>query len=126
MVSRLIHPTKWSSNWCSILREVDHLKEQGFDFRSHCKKRIGNGIRSLFWYDCWIGDVPLYAKFPRLFALELNKVVSVADKLNGSLADSFRKDVRGGCESHQMEALNSLLASISSSNSRDRWFCDLA
>nr|GEU63742.1 RNA-directed DNA polymerase, eukaryota, reverse transcriptase zinc-binding domain protein [Tanacetum cinerariifolium] len=90
------HLTKWSSNWCSILREVDHLKEQGFDFRSHCKKRIRNGIRSLFWYDCWIGDVPLYAKFPRLFALEPNKVVSVADKLNGSLADSFRRDVRGG------------------------------
>nr|GEZ07426.1 RNA-directed DNA polymerase, eukaryota [Tanacetum cinerariifolium] len=62
------HPTKWSSNWCSILREVDHLKEQGFDFR----------------------------------------------------------DVRGGRESHQMETLNSLLASVSLSNSCDRWFCDLA
>nr|GEW74880.1 RNA-directed DNA polymerase, eukaryota [Tanacetum cinerariifolium] len=89
------HPTKWSSNWCSILREVDHPKEQGFDFRSHCKKRIGN-------------------------------VVSVADKLNGSLADSFRRDVRGGRESHQMETLNSLLASVSLSNSCDQWFCDLA
>nr|GEY85843.1 RNA-directed DNA polymerase, eukaryota [Tanacetum cinerariifolium] len=106
--------------------EVDHLKEQGFDFRSHCKKRIGNGIRSLFRYGYWISDVPLYAKFPRLFALELNKVVSVADKLNGSLADSFRRDVRGGRESHQMETLNSLLASVSLSNSCDRWFCDLA
>nr|GEY36879.1 RNA-directed DNA polymerase, eukaryota, reverse transcriptase zinc-binding domain protein [Tanacetum cinerariifolium] len=41
------HPNKWSSNWCSILRGVDHLKEQGFDFRSHCKKRIGNASLSL-------------------------------------------------------------------------------
>nr|GEX45633.1 RNA-directed DNA polymerase, eukaryota [Tanacetum cinerariifolium] len=104
------------SLWCQTIRAL-----YGQSIDSHPTKCI----RSLFWYDCWIGDVPLFAKFPWLFALELNKVVSVADKLNGSLADSFRRDVRGGRESHQMETLNSLLASVSLSNSFDRWFCDL-
>ncbi|GJU80298.1 hypothetical protein Tco_1282663 [Tanacetum coccineum] len=37
------HRTHYSSNWCSILREVHKLKGKGFDFWSHVKKRIGNG-----------------------------------------------------------------------------------
>nr|GFA39203.1 RNA-directed DNA polymerase, eukaryota [Tanacetum cinerariifolium] len=37
------HPIHISSNWCSIVRELHTLKVKGFDFWSHCKKRIGNG-----------------------------------------------------------------------------------
>nr|GEX55070.1 RNA-directed DNA polymerase, eukaryota [Tanacetum cinerariifolium] len=85
------HPTHLSSNWCSIVRELHKLKGKGFDFWSHCKKHIRNGNDTRFWSDCWIGDMPLYAKFPCLFALELDKE-----------------------------------ASMSLSNSCDRWFYDLA
>ncbi|GJV95036.1 RNA-directed DNA polymerase, eukaryota [Tanacetum coccineum] len=46
------HSTSLSSNWCSIMREVNKLKEKDFDFWSHCKKRIGNGDDSRFWFDC--------------------------------------------------------------------------
>ncbi|GKA55171.1 RNA-directed DNA polymerase, eukaryota [Tanacetum coccineum] len=67
------------------LWEVNKLKGKGFDFWSHCKKRIGNGDDSRFWFDCWIGDVPLRVKFPRLFALDLNKEASVAVKLSAPI-----------------------------------------
>ncbi|GJX28238.1 RNA-directed DNA polymerase, eukaryota [Tanacetum coccineum] len=70
--------------------------------------------------------MPLYAKFPRLFALDLNKDCSVADKLNNSVELSFRRAVRGGIEQHQMSDLVSMLESIVLSSSNDRWVCGLS
>jgi len=32
-----------------------------------------------FWFDNWIGDVPLRRRFGRLFDLATNKLISVAD-----------------------------------------------
>ncbi|GKC10333.1 RNA-directed DNA polymerase, eukaryota [Tanacetum coccineum] len=120
------HATKFSSIWCSIIRELHQLKDNGFDFWEHCKIRIGNGFSTRFWYDLWIGDMPLYAKFPRLFALDLNKDCSVADKLNNYVKLSFRRAVRGGIEQHQMSDLVSMLESIVLSSSNDRWVCGLS
>nr|GFA55626.1 RNA-directed DNA polymerase, eukaryota, reverse transcriptase zinc-binding domain protein [Tanacetum cinerariifolium] len=120
------HATKFSSIWCSIIRELQQLKDNGFDFWEHCKIRIRNGSTTQFWYDLWIGDMPLYAKFPRLFALDLNKDCSVADKLNNSVELSFRRTVRGGIDQHQMFDLVSMLESIVLSSSNDRWVCGLS
>ncbi|GKE09150.1 hypothetical protein Tco_1412701 [Tanacetum coccineum] len=114
-----------SSNWSSILRELQVLRDKGFDFWSHCKKRIGNGCDTRFWFDCWIGESSLHIQFPRLFALEQDKDISVAIKLNFSLDHSFRRCVRNGTEFQQMTELKSKLDLISLSNSRDLWFCDL-
>nr|GEX21911.1 RNA-directed DNA polymerase, eukaryota [Tanacetum cinerariifolium] len=80
-------------------------------------------IRTL--YGPAIRDQPLYTKYPRLFALELNKEVSIAVKLNASVDNSFHRNVQGGIEMHQMEGLISLLDSVSLSTSCDRWLCDL-
>ncbi|GJY02450.1 RNA-directed DNA polymerase, eukaryota [Tanacetum coccineum] len=119
------HQTHYSSNWCSILREVHKLKDKGFDFWYHIKKRIGNGADTSFWYDCWFGDIPFCVKYPRLFALELDKQVSVESKLLSSMESSFRRNVRGGIEQHMLEELTSTLETVSLSNSCDRWICDL-
>ncbi|GJU02311.1 hypothetical protein Tco_1112649 [Tanacetum coccineum] len=120
------HPTHMSSNWCSIVRELHLLKDKGFDFRSHCKKRVGNGNDTRFWLDRWIGDKPLSVNFPRLFALELNKDVSVAVKMDTSVYHSFRRSVRDGLEQQLMVDLYTVLEAVSLSNSQDRWICDLA
>nr|GEW31449.1 RNA-directed DNA polymerase, eukaryota [Tanacetum cinerariifolium] len=45
------HPVNLSFNWCSIVRELHLLTDKGFDFLSHCKKRIGDGNETRFWYD---------------------------------------------------------------------------
>ncbi|GJT17571.1 RNA-directed DNA polymerase, eukaryota [Tanacetum coccineum] len=76
-----LHVTDQPSIWCSILREVKSLKDSGFDFSSHCKKRIGDGSCTSFWYDIWLADAPLCVQFPRLFALELDKEIVVANKM---------------------------------------------
>lgn len=91
------HVSDHSSTWCSILREVSSLKDIGFDFNSHCKIRIGDGSGTRFWFDPWLSDVPLYVRFPHLFALELDRESVVADKLGASsVSSSFRRDVRDG------------------------------
>nr|GEZ08698.1 RNA-directed DNA polymerase, eukaryota [Tanacetum cinerariifolium] len=46
----------YPSIWSSIINEFDSLKDQGVDVFSHCKIRIGNGVRTRFWKDCWIGE----------------------------------------------------------------------
>ncbi|GJW16895.1 RNA-directed DNA polymerase, eukaryota [Tanacetum coccineum] len=92
------HPVNLSSNWCSIVHELNLLKDK----------------RSLL------------DRFPRLFALEMEKAVSVAVKMGTSVADSFCRFVRDGSERHQMLDLISMLESVSLSSAQDRWICDLS
>nr|GEW86600.1 RNA-directed DNA polymerase, eukaryota, reverse transcriptase zinc-binding domain protein [Tanacetum cinerariifolium] len=120
------HPVNLSSNWCSIIHELHLLVGKGFYFLDHCKKRIENGRDTCFWYDNWLGDKPLKDLFPRLFALELNKEVTVADKVQGVVSSSFRRPVRAGSEYQHRTDLNSLMESVSLSHSCDRWICDLS
>ncbi|PWA57610.1 transmembrane protein [Artemisia annua] len=90
---------KTASVWSAIIREVQALKDIGFDFMSHCKKRIGDGCSTKFWLDKWNSDVSLCDQFPRMYALELEKDISVANKLGGRSIDvSFRRRVRDGVE----------------------------
>ncbi|GJS33078.1 hypothetical protein Tco_0531460 [Tanacetum coccineum] len=93
-----LHVTDQPSIWCSILREVKSLKDSGFDFSSHCKKRIGDESCTSFWYDIWLADAPLCVQFPRLFALELDKGLwwlikwdkNIKSLLGFSVSASFR------------------------------------
>ncbi|GKB53223.1 RNA-directed DNA polymerase, eukaryota [Tanacetum coccineum] len=107
------------------VKEVKALNDKGINLVSHCKIRVGNGLRTSFWNDFWIGDNQLKLSFPRLFALEVNKDCSVADKLNAPFTASFRRQTRGGPEAQQLEQLTNLLDSVSLSNMEDRCFWDL-
>ncbi|GJW92011.1 RNA-directed DNA polymerase, eukaryota [Tanacetum coccineum] len=98
--SLVSHSCNQASIWCYILREVNLLKAKGFDFISHCKKRVGD---------------------------ETDKEVSVAAKLGSmSLDVSFRRGVRDGAERQEWDDLISLIGSVSLSSSKDRWICDLS
>ncbi|GJU98501.1 RNA-directed DNA polymerase, eukaryota [Tanacetum coccineum] len=63
----------------------------------------------------------ILSSFPRLYALEDNKDSSVADKINDSITSSFRRFVRGGVESFQLDHLKVLLEPVILSNMEDRW-----
>nr|GEV11288.1 RNA-directed DNA polymerase, eukaryota [Tanacetum cinerariifolium] len=120
------HSVKYSSTWCSILREVQVLWGKGFDFVSHVKKRVGNGQNTKFWLDTWILDSPLSVKFPRLVALDSNKQVSVTSKWAASgFNASFRREIRDGVERQQWTDMLSILGTVILSPSFDRWICDL-
>ncbi|GJY62112.1 RNA-directed DNA polymerase, eukaryota [Tanacetum coccineum] len=118
------HDLKYASCWNSILRELNNLSSKGFNFKSHCKIRVGNGIKTRFWLDKWVTDQPLCTRFPRIFALERNKAMTI-DSKRSDLTASFRRQIRDGVESHQWAELLAIFNMVSFSSSEDRWYCDL-
>ncbi|GJY42009.1 RNA-directed DNA polymerase, eukaryota [Tanacetum coccineum] len=73
----------------------------------------------------WIGDTQLRVMFPRIYALEINKDCTVADKLQFSVTSSLRRSVRGGVESSQLALLQTYIEGTLLSNMEDRWVWDL-
>ncbi|GKB07846.1 RNA-directed DNA polymerase, eukaryota [Tanacetum coccineum] len=68
--------------------------------------KLGNGDKTAFWEDIWIGHIVLKDLYPRIYALETCKFVKVGTKLTQSSLDfSFRRKPRGGIEQEQYEAL---------------------
>jgi hypothetical protein len=42
-------------------------------FWQHCKVQIGDGAKTIFWEDQWIGPSYLAKAFPRLFLVSMNR-----------------------------------------------------
>ncbi|GLT51984.1 hypothetical protein SLA2020_253520 [Shorea laevis] len=42
-------------------------------------KQIGDGAKTNFWFDVWLGSSSFKLEFPRLYNLSLNKEMSVAE-----------------------------------------------
>nr|GEZ77057.1 RNA-directed DNA polymerase, eukaryota [Tanacetum cinerariifolium] len=78
-----------------------------------------------FWLDTWTLDSPLYVRFPRLFALESIKDISVAVKWCAPSFDaSFRRRARNGAESEfRVKDIRSSIDDtfLPSSDSATRW-----
>ncbi|XP_076945887.1 uncharacterized protein LOC143617114 [Bidens hawaiensis] len=55
--------------------------EVGLDIHNCFQNVINNGMGTWFWLDWWLGPVPLYSRFPKLFLIEKRKDCVVADKL---------------------------------------------
>ncbi|KAJ9557802.1 hypothetical protein OSB04_012416 [Centaurea solstitialis] len=69
-----------NSVWGNIMKvglEVDKL---GINFSNSFWKSIGDGADSKFWEDSWVEVGRLKDKFMRLFKLEENKSISIADR----------------------------------------------
>nr|GEZ52138.1 RNA-directed DNA polymerase, eukaryota, reverse transcriptase zinc-binding domain protein [Tanacetum cinerariifolium]GEZ56381.1 RNA-directed DNA polymerase, eukaryota, reverse transcriptase zinc-binding domain protein [Tanacetum cinerariifolium] len=83
------------SCWLAIVDEVRALHKKGvyvFDFMN---LKLGNGEIVKFWLDRWFEGGILKDLFPRMFALENRKEVTVSSKLNDdNLAYSFRRSPR--------------------------------
>ncbi|GJX46428.1 hypothetical protein Tco_0271618 [Tanacetum coccineum] len=106
------HSVHLASNWCSILREMQTLKDKGFDFLSLCSKRVGDDKNSRFWLDIWKGDITLRelgtdvssfkvwwwfgVRFGVVFGYWVRENCTVAAKMASLVDSSFRRPVRGG------------------------------
>nr|GEZ84741.1 RNA-directed DNA polymerase, eukaryota [Tanacetum cinerariifolium] len=83
------------ANRCNFSNGADPTEKDylGFDFVSHCKKRVGDGHNTRFWYDSWVFDQPLRVRFPCLFALDTDKESTVASKLGSSSVRTILDDI---------------------------------
>ncbi|GJT94027.1 RNA-directed DNA polymerase, eukaryota, reverse transcriptase zinc-binding domain protein [Tanacetum coccineum] len=77
--------SEWTSTgkscWLSILSEVRSLQRKGmyiFDYLTH---KMGNGESTKFWLDHWHSRGIFKDIFPRLYALESSKDVTVSSKI---------------------------------------------
>ncbi|GJW48507.1 RNA-directed DNA polymerase, eukaryota, reverse transcriptase zinc-binding domain protein [Tanacetum coccineum] len=90
------------SLWLDIVKEVQHIQRQGTDLLGFIHRKMGNGVDIRFWEDKWRGDNTFQSDFPRMYALETQKNISVALKLShDDLLCSFRRAPRAGAEELQ-------------------------
>ncbi|GKB78475.1 RNA-directed DNA polymerase, eukaryota, reverse transcriptase zinc-binding domain protein [Tanacetum coccineum] len=114
------------SCWTSIIQEVNNLGQKGIDFMSLISIKLGNGEKTRFWEDKWCADGILKTKYPRLYALESCKLISVGTKLSHpSICSSFRRNPRGGNELDQLVRLEDDLKVVVLSSNDDRWVWEL-
>ncbi|GKD06469.1 RNA-directed DNA polymerase, eukaryota, reverse transcriptase zinc-binding domain protein, partial [Tanacetum coccineum] len=88
--------------------------------------KLGNGADTCFWEDTWRGDMPFKQRYPRLYALELDKNINVATKFaQTSLVSSFRREPRSGMEASQLVDLLAQMEEVALGDMTDRWYWSL-
>ncbi|GKB68804.1 RNA-directed DNA polymerase, eukaryota, reverse transcriptase zinc-binding domain protein [Tanacetum coccineum] len=111
-----------NSCWINIIKEVRRLEEKGINLFLFMKKKLGNGLSTLFWDDVWCDGGKLKNRFPRAYALENSKQITVGQKLaHPSLYHSFRRHPRGGLELTQVEELAKVINPVVLTQSPDSW-----
>nr|GEX09265.1 RNA-directed DNA polymerase, eukaryota, reverse transcriptase zinc-binding domain protein [Tanacetum cinerariifolium] len=91
----------YALNRTLIFKWVWRFRTQGNSIWTKVIKALhgeeGNGENTMLWDELWKGEVLFKNIFPRLYALELVKNISVTDKMaQPSLEYSFRRNIRGG------------------------------
>ncbi|GKC18556.1 RNA-directed DNA polymerase, eukaryota [Tanacetum coccineum] len=105
-----------------IVHEINVLKKQGINLLNCMQMKLGNGDKTVFWEDKWIGNNVLKDLYPRIYALETCKYVKVGTKLAQSSLDfSLRRKPRGGVEQEQYEALLVQVHDVNLVPLSDRW-----
>ncbi|GKE17360.1 hypothetical protein Tco_1424937, partial [Tanacetum coccineum] len=118
-----LNKSSFSSNWIDIINALRLLNNKGIDLLGFIKKKVGNGVNTLFWEESWKGDVAFKNLFPRIYALETDKSITVADKMaQPTLSSSFRRNPRSGSEQFQMALLLSQMEGFILPNMIDRWY----
>ncbi|GJW55778.1 hypothetical protein Tco_0099863 [Tanacetum coccineum] len=86
------------------------------------KKDLGNGLMTKFWEEGWLDGYKLKDRFPRAYALDNCKSISVGHKLSHlNLTNSFRRSPRGGVEETQVEELKALIQNVELNQGKDKW-----
>nr|GFA42365.1 RNA-directed DNA polymerase, eukaryota, reverse transcriptase zinc-binding domain protein [Tanacetum cinerariifolium] len=128
---------KWSGfqvkkghNSCmrNIIKEVESLSKQGIHVLNYLRIKLGDGKSSKFWCDSWSDEGVLKDMFPRVYALESCKNITIADKVRQENPyQTFRRTPRGGVEQEQFQHVDRISrkmiddALIHSPNLNYRW-----
>nr|GEV32393.1 RNA-directed DNA polymerase, eukaryota [Tanacetum cinerariifolium] len=95
---------------------------KGIDLMQFIKIKLGNGDSIRLWDDPWYVDGILKEKFPRVYALESCKSISIRSKLaQSSLSHSFHRTPRGGIEMSQFDEFSEMMQHVNLVPTADRW-----
>ncbi|GJR56027.1 hypothetical protein Tco_1406548 [Tanacetum coccineum] len=110
------------SPWLDIICEVSVLRTKGINLLDLIRKKVCNGLNTLFWEDPWLDDLVLKHKFLRLYALDNYKQITVVEKINHAfMVDTFRRPPRGDAEEEQLGFHLSRMDGLILTNIPDRW-----
>ncbi|GJV23172.1 RNA-directed DNA polymerase, eukaryota [Tanacetum coccineum] len=110
------------SCWSSIINEINVLSSKGIKLMNYLRITLGNGVSTRLWDEPWHVEGILKDRFPRIYALENCKSVTVGDKLaHQTLSHSFRRLPRGGIENAQFAEFSVLLQQVVLAQGSDRW-----
>ncbi|GJR29960.1 RNA-directed DNA polymerase, eukaryota [Tanacetum coccineum] len=99
-----------NSAWLNIVREINVLSKKGINLMNHLRIKLGNGELTSFWDDDWCEGGRLKDRFPRAYALDACKEITVGSKLvQPTITYSFRRPPRGGVEQMQTDELTTLM-----------------
>lgn len=84
-------------------------------------REVGNGFNTRFWKDIWVGNTSFAVRFPRLFALELDKDCLIKDRIVDSTHQwNWRRQIRAGRELDQFHLLSNIIPATLKDN-QDHW-----
>ncbi|KAL4566050.1 hypothetical protein LXL04_030160 [Taraxacum kok-saghyz] len=109
---------KYRLNYSLYSFILSHLRKKEMDLQSLCQIRVGDGLRTRFWYDRWLGQGPLLETFPRVFLLDLHQHMTIAERI-GLGWEAGRPSI-GGVEQTQWDALMERLSNVTLLDRRDR------
>nr|GEY62091.1 putative RNA-directed DNA polymerase, eukaryota, reverse transcriptase zinc-binding domain protein [Tanacetum cinerariifolium] len=102
-----------NSCWTNIINEIKVLAKKGINLMTFMRMKLGNKVSTLFWDDGCCEGGRLKDRFPRAYALETCKRITVGNKLvHPNLTHSFPRDPRGGIKQSQAEELAAMLHSV--------------
>ncbi|GJT71402.1 RNA-directed DNA polymerase, eukaryota, reverse transcriptase zinc-binding domain protein [Tanacetum coccineum] len=110
------------SCWSSIVTEVNALANKGIDLMQFLRIKMGNGDYIRLWEDPWHEGGIIKFRYPRVYALEMCKSITIGGKLaHPNLSDSFRRYPRGGAEFSQFGEFSALMYQVIRAPIADRW-----
>ncbi|KAJ9552562.1 hypothetical protein OSB04_016607 [Centaurea solstitialis] len=68
------------SNTDLLVKVYRDLETLGVNLGESVGVEVGSGLTTSFWYDRWLGGVPLAVRFKRIWRLEVDKEAKVADR----------------------------------------------
>jgi len=69
-----------SAWWREIVKIQNGISVEGGSwFEESITKRLGNGLNTFFWSDCWVGTKSFMERYRRLFDLSIHKDLSVGE-----------------------------------------------
>jgi hypothetical protein len=59
-------------------RDICVLDKNSNWFADAVEKRVRDGVLTSFWNEKWLGDIPLYLRFPRIFSVSSQQTATVS------------------------------------------------
>ncbi|GJW83464.1 RNA-directed DNA polymerase, eukaryota, reverse transcriptase zinc-binding domain protein [Tanacetum coccineum] len=116
----------YRSSWISIIQELKILQDKGINMFEFMRLNLGNGEGTRFWKDKWFDGGTMKVLFPRLYALEMDKMMTVSVKMNANgLDQSFCRKPGSRVEESQYNAMVDISQNIQLKPCDDRYVWSL-